>query len=279
MLKVVSVVFTFLAYCGVVNQAQAVQPKKTTPSAAVGKTAYASTPFDLTADNLPPNYRGHDVLGIFSSASPPRPKGEFETSDEYAARIQQWRNKPYLARLTPSDTVAFEVLEGLSPDALKVRYDADNAKLSADLQFENRDVPDRARWLELLYTVKDIGTVQAQTMMGVKFRVTLRQASSVGVAIDTAIKDLTLTVPLERAEALRLRRRVSVFAIGKLVAPYTVRHEDSTRASLDEPVEWHNSYYGLHFELQALWLVDRVTGAVLLKQSAPFKECPYGVCS
>ena len=58
-----------------------------TPASQKSGTAYSTVPYDPQVDKLPPNFAGHSVLGIFQKFSPPKPKGEFEKTDEYEARL------------------------------------------------------------------------------------------------------------------------------------------------------------------------------------------------
>lgn len=255
------------------------KPSGSSPAAKKGSSTYVSVPFDVTTDKLPAHYQGHGIFDILKALTPPKARGEFEKSEEYDARLTRWKETPYLGTITPADVLAFEVTDFLAPDALSIKYDADKEEMTAKISFEQRyfDSGD-ARWLETFYQSKNLGSQMGITRMGVKFRVTSYLGTSVGLGVKEKIAPISISTPLLRDEALRVKRAIRVFAITNLAEPYKINDSTSSTASLDRPSEWLTRYFGLWVNLKAIWLVNVITGDVIAKVEAPFAGCTYGIC-
>lgn len=241
--------------------------------------AYSTGPFNTEIDSLPPKFRGHDLFEVYQKIKPPKNKGEFETTVEYESRVARWRSLPFLGKLTPEDTLAFVIFPQLSPDAVKTDYDADQSLLKVSVNFENHYVADGSeRWLETYFTSKNLGARPAVTRMGVKFRVTYHTLDSFGLAVDDKYQNMVFSLPTERQQALELKVYLRVLAVVELVTPYRVKFFGGTTASLTDPDDWSNNYFGLKVKLKELWLYNSKTGEVLVK-SITFKKCDDGYCS
>lgn len=239
--------------------------KKTVPN--------ATTPFDLTAERLPENYAGHSVLGIYQKLIVPRPKGEFEKSEEYEARITRWKESAILGKVTPTSTLAFEISEFMAPGALSVKYDADKEELTANISFESHHFDfDRVQWLETFYQSKNLGSHIGITRMGVKFRVTSHIGTSIGIGTKDEIEPISITKAYSRDEALRVKSSIRAYAIATLHEPYKIDNSTSSTASLDSPDEWLTRYLGLYVRLYAIWIVNAKTGEVIAKSETHFAQ-------
>ena len=258
---------------------QARKHDQNTEQAKKTSTANATVPFDIDVERLPPKYQGHSILDIYKKLALPRPKGEFEKTEEYDARVIRWKKTTILGKITPTDVLAFEVAAFLAPDALSVSYDADSETLTATVSFEDRYFDSgKARWLETFYTSKNLGSYAAVTRMGVKFKVTGHLGTSLGLGIDEQIAPISISKSYARADAQRIKNSIRAYAIATLTEPYKIDSEASTTASLDKPDEWLNKYFGLWVSLKAIWFVNVATGEIIAKSEAPFLLCSYSVC-
>ncbi len=281
-MKFTVLVSLILAVSSIAHAADTGQARKSSGGTANAKkeiAAYATAPFDPTSEKLPTNYRGHNILDMLKKLSPPRAKGEFEKSEEYEARVTRWKETAFLGKVTPIDLLAFEVSEFLAPDALSVKYDADREEITATISFENHYLDSgEARWLETFYQSKNLGSHIGVTRMGIKFRVTSYLGTSVGLGIKEQIEPVSISKPMSRDEALRVKTAISAYAITNLAEPYKIDDSMSSTASLDKPSEWLTKYWGLWVNLKAIWFVNRRTGEVIAKVEAPFAQCKYGIC-
>lgn len=262
------ITITFSAHAAPIGvMSNSTQPTKTSRSVP----PYATTPLDLSVERLPENYKGHNIFDILKQLTPPRGRGEFEKTEEYEARINRWEQLPIFGKVTPVDTLAFEIL---AQDAFSVRYDADKEEIIANVSFKSGKVG----WLETHYHSKSLGAHVGVTRMGVKFHVASYIGTSAGLEINNATnKDIFFSKPYPRDEALRIKPFIRAFAIATLEHPYKIDESISSTASLDNPNEWLTRYRGLSANLKAIWLVNTKTGEIMEKFEAPFIKCRYGV--
>lgn len=230
-------------------------------------------PFDSSVQRLPRHYSGHNLLEVMQRVRPLAMKSEFEKTEEFEARSARWMKTPYLGTLTPGSLLAFAIIPGLSPNGLKIDYNADQEIFTAKVSFEDRTFSSGSfNWLETFYSSKDLGTRNAVTRMGVKFQVTTYVGSSVGVAIPQTLGPVSVTIPVSRVEALSLKNQIRAIAVVKLFEPYRISENTAKSASLDEPTEWHNSYVGVSATLDSVLFVNWQTGEILARQDAPFER-------
>lgn len=274
-----SLILAVSSFAHAADTGQARKPNEARTGAKKENIAYATVPFDTAVERLPAKYQGHSVLDIFKKLSPPRSKGEFEKSEEYEARLTRWKDTAFLGKITPTDVLAFEISEFLAPDALSVKYDADKEEMTATISFENHYFDSgQARWLETFYQSRNLGSHIGITRMGVKFRVTSHLGTSVGLGIKEQIDPISISKPMPRDEALRVKHAIRAFAITSLAEPYKIDYSTSSTASLDRPSERLTKYWGLWVNLETIWLVNVTTGEVIAKAEAPFSQCSYGIC-
>lgn len=267
---------TFFSYAHAVTAGEKTSYKQLQKAAS--KSIYSTTPFDITVERLPKNYKGHNVLDIFQKLIPPQPKGEFEKTEEYETRIARWKESTILGKITAKDNLAFEFSEFLAPHTLSVGYDADRELLTANIYFQRNFDSAHAQWLETFYRSKNLGSHTGITRMGVKFRVTSHIGTSVGIKVKDPIKYISITKPYSREEARSVKDSIRAYVIATLEEPYKVDESNSTTASLDDPDEWLKEYFGLYVSLKAIWFVNAKTGEVIAKSEPPFVECRDGIC-
>ena len=108
--------------------------QKTAGKAPIKEMKNASTfsdaPFKIDGHIIPKNYLGHDLREIYNrlEARQNRKKGEFETTAEYNARIEQEKKAPLYGTINIGDKLTL-VIDTMSS------YDADNNKLTVARHF------------------------------------------------------------------------------------------------------------------------------------------------
>ena len=186
---------------------------------------------------------------------------------------------PIFGKLTPSDVFAFEISELLTPDTLSVKYDADNEQLTAKITFQTHYFDSRpVRWLETYSRSKKTGQHIGVTPMGVKFKVTSYVGTSIGIGVKEQIESISIVKQFTRAEALKIKPLIRVYAIAALDVPYKLTESTGSRASLDSTSSWLTQYLGLYVKLKAICLVNARTGEIIAKSEAPFPQCTFGIC-
>lgn len=246
---------------------------------AQSANAYSAEPLDREVSQLPPNYRGHDVVVLHQKINVPAAKGEYEKTEEYEARVARWGKAPILGSITPSDTFAFEVSQTLAPINISMTYDADKEQLASTIKFKSEHFASgNARWLDIAFSSKELGSHIGITGMGVKFRVTSHSASRIGLVIAEPIENVSMTTSIPRDDASKIKPQLVVFAIAALAPPYKFTEQTAVTASLSSPSEWLIRYSGLNVDLKAFWLVNRLTGEIVAKNEGPFPLCSYKVC-
>lgn len=101
------------------------------------RVAYATTPLDISATQLPPNYEGYDPEEFFNNAFAVRnqfQKGEFENTKQFQKRIASFQPPPFIKNLNNKGEFAFRVVPYNST------YDADLEEFS--FTFETRETRD-----------------------------------------------------------------------------------------------------------------------------------------
>lgn len=234
--------------------------------------SFSTNAFDLSVERLPANYIGNDLIDIYQKMQLPREKGEFEKTEEFESRIAFWKTKPILGSIRPGDLLAFELSEGIAPDVLSIKYNADEEQITATInivpQFFHSD---SQGWLGIFYTSKQIGSRIGTTGMGVKKRVKSFVASNIGLCMPEPTDfSIILSKSMPRDEVLRIKPRLRVLAIVSIVSPYKVDYTETSEASLSDPREWLVYYRGFYVDLKSIWLIDYVSGEIIMKKDGPF---------
>jgi hypothetical protein len=89
--------------------------------------------------NLPVGFHGHDIISIANrvKSSPTlKPKSEFETSDEFAQRVNNSSTQEFAPGISPASLLAFSLDKTELLSRLTIDYDADAQRLSVTLDPE-----------------------------------------------------------------------------------------------------------------------------------------------
>lgn len=252
--------------------------------------------FDITADKLPPNYKGTDIVRLYSllAKKAPLKKEEFETTAEYEKKINAGIS---------DDIYAFKIDEGTGLHGLELSpYDADSQKFQISLETE---------WLSQ-YTFEDYrasiivkslskGTDSyiGSNAFGAKRLVTNFKAIQYGLALVnqqnfgsssyddnkyntetplTSIRKVSLEIqiPPDKARALKSNIRVLLLckpALYKSDEKSSLKrgndlifeNYDSSEATIDSPTSHFYERKYINVEILAIWIYDIRTGEVLSK--------------
>lgn len=233
-----------------------------------------TTAFDPSSTTLPATFIGHDPAAIcraFQSQKRSFEKSEFETREEWASRIAAWEQTKFLGSITPGDTLAFSAF--LDDDLGSVSYDAEKNQISALMAGKSRYATD---WNVLISrNIKPLGTVMAQTRMGVKFRIRQQINNRYHLSMTAANPsrldgDYKFTFePNDRLEAIRVKHLTRALFVGNLVPPYAKRETDHLTASLDDPIEELRDICTLNFKVREVWFYETLNKKIIHKWTVP----------
>jgi hypothetical protein len=231
------------------------------PSPALAGTATpaASTPwtppppFDPTVTTLPPNFEGGDFPALFRSLTV-LPKGEFETSAQYAAR-----------RPSPGPTVHAFHLEVDEP-----RYDADAGVFRYRFSTEGSL---HGRPLTLVTTFPGkLDSYRASNALGATIDVTGSSAHEWGILLPSQAHQIVeLAVPVATGRAGEVKPRLRLLAVIRLrpdsavdVTDPELLHTDSDHKSptLQSPYDYTTYRHDIPADLLSVWAYDQQTGEV-----------------
>jgi hypothetical protein len=192
-----------------------------------------------------------------------RPKGEFETTEQYNARSIMTDNKVYVFVL-PRVWGDFE-------------YDADAQTMTANIFTNERTLEPKLRTVDLRQVLKVQNRYAGQSAFGVKMMISLRYYDVFGVAIaaDSPIQlrdkdDLEgfwgcigfkWRIGLDRTKSLKpyLRRVIA----GRVAGPTVFEDTKEKSPTVTVSMKYEQKY--LLFRLQEVRVVDERSGALVIK--------------
>lgn len=277
--------------------------KGETASAEVGDTS-PLVPFDINAEKLPPNYKGTNIVKLYSSLAKKAPlkKKEFETTAEYERKI---------AEAVTDDIYAFKIeAAGTGLRGLKVHpYDADSQTLKIDLETEylSKSTLEDYRASLIVKTLdKSSSSYIGSNAFGATRLVSKYRETQYGIAlvnqqdfgksryddafskiktIMTSVREINMKIEIPIDKAKTLKNNIGVLLLCK-PAPYKSNAIISDNqgndlifenyyysgATIDSPsVESYDRKY-INVEVLAIWVYDIRTGEVLLKTQLKDKE-------
>lgn len=250
-----------------------------TPTYAHAATKAAQGAFDV-------EHRGRYVgdthnLGVLVEALKKQSlkKNEFETTDEYQARLAAIRlpgNLPLNATIAikfPTDQIA---------PFCDNKYNADTREIIMSCEFGSQKLFIDAMhsggiqaWTVGMASSKDVGTYKGANAFGVSKTIVKRVAYGRGLAFDNFqnattgersnyLRRLELTVPEVPTERARwLVGNMGVVFIADLTSPFLVSESRKDAPTLSNPMDFSGQYDFLYVHLRQMWLVDLKSGEVL----------------
>jgi hypothetical protein len=249
-------------------------------------------PFDIQIDKLPAHFSGHDIKAIYTELAARRSKaikGEFETTQEFEARIKREAAAPIFGRLDKRAYLAF-VIQNSSGETI---YDADRETMTTAVVLasgaENIYKPSDKKALTSKAEVagekyEGSNAFGAKTIVsrhtGIDYNVAFTNHQSFGISryikSDTlkrghtedyfASDAILIKIPIGLDLAREIKPRLKVLAIVKLIEPYTYDGNFYDKPTMDNPSEYIIQYHFLNTELIELWIYDDATGQVLIKK-------------
>lgn len=254
------------------------QHKAATSSSLV----FATSPFDLSREALPPLYSGHDVTAVYAALSAKEStlkKSDFESSNDYTDRLSVLASKPLLHGMTMNDLHAFSVKPG-------VAYDADTKQMTVTFRStESFDDAQTFEYSDSLNLKWSEGSTAAGSYVGSNaFGVhrTIRRIYTTRYSVDVDkpawlipeyihkhdyTEDAGFVLPEDAATASSLTRTLRVLLIGTITRPFATHESSPGEPTVNYPVDNTTVDRSVHVALKAIWLYDVLSGKVIAKYS------------
>ncbi|MBB5190683.1 hypothetical protein HNQ50_001405 [Silvimonas terrae] len=258
----------------------------TKPSSSVGKSVnkegWPPTPFDATAERLPPGYSGNNPTAFyrfFEKKTESMRKGEFETSDEYEARTLDLPRA--IAPLNPGALYAFQIkkFERLS----RFEYDPDQEVFHTPRYGYGCGTTKGPYNQWTICEVDEIvGKYDAYTgrnAFGSSRDVSRTRATEFALAIDitspwygqlmtsngAGFQD-SFSIPLARAKALP-KEPISVLFVGKIIGASFIEGSPTIISpTIDQPYDVVVLRQAIPFEVKEVVYYVKKTGEILAKR-------------
>jgi TonB family protein len=242
---------------------------------------FSVLPFDQSVASLKPFYLGNNVTALYEALAPRErllTKSEFETSSAFDERINAFANSSILGSLRPNDVFAFEIKPTVS-------YDADSRKLRIVLGNDDSIYGSSDAEICLWSSSSKQGSSYiASNAFGVRKvikRVYTIEYNTIfnrpGWFVDAYTRNrygekAGFLVEADSPTARRLSASLRILLIGSLVAPFISHQTSGGEPTLDDPIDRTITTRNLHISLDAIWLIDAVSGEVVaVHNNAAFK--------
>jgi hypothetical protein len=232
---------------------------------------FQTVPFNAESERLSPGFAGHDVYSIIAAAGKLKnvaPKGEFETTAQYEARLESAKRERLVGTTTLEDMLGIV----LPAEEAKSKYDADRSALAIYFRATSwygdgtsvRNLPDAALLRE---EHKNTGTYTGANAFNRKVLVQKATRRSTYVIFGTSgrMPCAGTTLELDPARAKELKSTLRVVLIGTLTPNYVERRSTVAAATIDSPLELKIEDVGLKIDLSAVWFINQRTGEVLAR--------------
>ena len=221
----------------------------------------APAPFDRSVKAVRPGLVGNDFMAIFN-ARQIKPKGEYETTDQYEKRVAALAGEDFAFRLGPPQ-MKYDADKG----AFVVYLREEPPYLSGVLEYPTRDK------FSIIVGSKDVtqGHYIGSNAMGAKVRVAKDTETTLAITVkgdSQALIRHPLLVPVEPSVARKVKAFLGFLCVGRLdtsdpeVAKTVVIHIDP---GIDHPLERTLIYHYLASEQVEVWTYNKATGKVLQK--------------
>src|SRR5207249_7530156 len=234
------------------------QKRKTTP-----QPSFDQLPFDISRENLPPNYLGHYFPTIFAAVARRQAmsrKSEYETTSNYENRLAHLNSLPLIGSLRGNSLLAFVV------GPVSQIYDADRRTLNLSLTL-TADI----KWL---HTEKLIGSYIGRNAFNRAVRVKTYRNDDYLLVIEGSSyppDTLSASITMEGVDAQQIKPRVrAVLLCYSLIGASS--DQDHSAPTIDEPYDEYTFTHKLNVKPLQLWFVDSSKGAVLAKVGLDNKQ-------
>ena len=209
-------------------------------------------------DRVPQNFLGHqieDIIRVIRASGHSRPKSEFETTEVYRSRGQE-----FIEQLPD----LFIVLrEGAGLD---VAFDADLQKVTFRLVTQNRslhEIEERADVIVLKTQLVSSRQYVGTNAFGVAVRVREQRFRDLGLSIVGDGLNGHFSIPMESDRAKDLKSHLRLLLKCRVDAPLVYTGTHYVKATISDPIEEYRESLFVDVEPTEVLLIDNRTGAVL----------------
>lgn len=246
------------------------QPKPKTPTIVPETPSKPPFVFSENLEVLPTDYQGNTLIEIANAAnrkresqeirvSPPT-KDEFETSEQYARRLNEYRKtQQSLQSAKPFVDKYVLVLNYQFSD-----YDADNEILNIRTAFTYVDNKSSAN----LKSTTEMSSYTASNNYGATVTVTKTNMFSYGIEFGGYSADplATAQIKLDIPTAKSVKPNLRTLIIFELIPPFSKSESTEKTPTLYSPLETINSSIKFIAKPIEIWFFDKSTGKVLAKK-------------
>ncbi len=252
------------------------------------KTRYSDVPFELTVDHLSAGYQGNDADRIYRAIEKHEnaAKGEFETTEQYEARIEQQNEQPLIGSLRITSLFAFKAAD------LKLQYDADSGviKIYVPTSFAVDDAGkvDSSRIAVKVQESASSRSYLASNAFGATTMVREKDVKSIEIGVVHA-SDFELRndadpnldcfygpdlgcfyseLHLVPEQARRLKRSARVLIVGSLDHDAIGKGAILGDATINSPTAYFGQLRYINLRLSEIWIYNPETGTVFAKIKA-----------
>lgn len=241
-------------------------------SRANPRPVYDQKPFDVSRDDLPPEYLGHSFPAVYVAAARRQiavRKGEYETTADFRTRLAQLNNASLVGTIRSDSLLAFVA------GPVRQEYDADQKALHLSLALPSHDGGAYliGTWSR---TEKLIGSYVGRNAFNRAVRVKAYrydeyllkidrklalQMSSFNGATD-AFTGSVVAAPLDAQKLKPHIRALLDCQLGEGGVSLDKDHDDPT---IDEPYDEYTFRYTMNVFPRAVWFFDSSSGLILSK--------------
>jgi hypothetical protein len=263
-------------------------------------TEFDDRPFDISTEQLPPRYRGHDPELIYTKVVERKEstkKSEFESIERYRARVAQETVLPLTGNLNFSSTYAFRfkpaesfysseqkilhvycevspVLEKGTEDAtrrglrIKTQPQLDN-RYTYTNAYGKKVVIEEVKFQEYTVAFANYAEFPMERLLLPSVRQALEKESKKGkprIVEDRLEQEFIIgDISLAAAEVKQLKERIMVLAVCNLTDPYATSDIVSEQPTPERMREYFAQYFYINAKLLELWFYDLETGNILMR--------------
>ncbi|MDL5036817.1 hypothetical protein QRD40_10710 [Comamonas sp. Y6] len=236
-----------------------------------GKSGFDNSPFDISLEVLPANYRGHDCKRFAAALKAAKlSKDEYETSEQYTLRTDAWKSNALVGNVKPIDSIAFRRDPSLH---LEYKYNADEKTLNVWTPEVNKTTAVSGKlsnWDAIDVISQKESSYKAANAYGVTRQVSKTESKVCAIALSGVHYvpfQYTLRIEnIEPSKAKSIKDNLNIFYVGNIDSPYIGTIYDGTSPSLDIPFETRWTGDAVVMRVKHAWAVDRRTGEVLGKR-------------
>lgn len=242
---------------------------------------YITGPVPLDRTVLGPHFLGHDIRAVVRriEESPlSKPKSEFETTAQYAARMSAFRDKDFqCVFIIPNKTDAYGTSQQFS-------YDADGQTLTSSVSFALMRIPEVASlpghhgFLMIRADQKREEHYVGVNAFGVRRNVTrsyddtyeLILADTNGIFGPSGegayeASEAPIRLPMGADQARDLKPNLQIAIVCTVTSPRVYEDFETENATVTSPSEDHTRARFIAIRPDQVWVFDRRTGRIVLR--------------